>query len=306
MASVKFLQGTQSGYEALETKNPNYFYFTGDNLYLGNLKLSNAQDITNAVTSITGIETNIENIETSIGDLTSLETSEKTNLVNAINEVLNSVNSTLDNVEVTIEENSEDSTYSKVYTIKQGTQVIGTINIPKDMVVSSGTVEVNPEGQPEGTYIVLTLANATSDKIYINVGTLVDIYKPAANASQIQLAINAETREISATIVAGSVTSSELATDAVTTVKIADGNVTYAKLATTIQTSLGKADSAVQSVVEGTTNGSISVDGTEVSVHGLADTAFKPSTDFDSAGAANSALADAKTYANGLLTWNEF
>ena len=38
------------------------------------------------------------------------------------------------------------------------------------MVVKSGAVETNPTGQPAGTYLVLTLANATEDKIYINVG----------------------------------------------------------------------------------------------------------------------------------------
>ena len=40
-------------------------------------------------------------------------------------------------------------------------------------------METNPYGQPSGTYLVLTLANATSDKVYINVGTLVDIYTAA-------------------------------------------------------------------------------------------------------------------------------
>lgn len=48
------------------------------------------------------------------------------------------------------------------------------------MVVSSGKVVVNPEGQNEGTYLELTLSNATSDKVYINVGKLVDIYTAKA------------------------------------------------------------------------------------------------------------------------------
>ena len=135
---------------------------------------------------------------------------------------------------------------AKSYTLKQNGKTVATIDIPKDMVVSSGAVETNPKGQPEGTYLVLTLANATNDKVYINVGTLVDIYKPKAEATQVQIAIDASTREISATIVAGSITATELASNAVTTVKIADGNVTKAKLATDVQASLGKADSALQ------------------------------------------------------------
>lgn len=306
MADVKFLQGTQAGYETLESKNPNTFYFTGSNLYLGEIKLSNASDITDALASLTQIETDIENIEKAIGTLEDLTTTEKGNLVGAINEVLKKVNDAATAAAVTIEENTTDSVYAKVYTVKQGTTTIGTINIPKDMVVSSGTVETNPDDDHLGTFIVLTLANTTEDKLYINAGTLVDIYTPQAGATQVQLAINTTTREISATIIAGSITDVELAANAVTTIKIADGNITYAKLAASVQTSLGLADSAVQSVIEGTTNGTITVDGTEVKVHGLSDAAFKSATDFDSAGAADAALEDAKKYADGLMTWGTF
>lgn len=306
MANVKFLQGTQAGYEALVSKNPNTFYFTGTNLYLGEIKLSNASDIANALASLTQIETDVENIEKAIGTLENLTTTEKGNLVGAINEVLAKVSDATKVAAITIEENTTDSVYAKVYTVKQGETTVGTINIPKDMVVSSGTVETNPDNDHLGTFIVLTLANAAEDKLYINVGSLVDIYTPQAGATQVQLAINTTTREISATIVAGSITATELAANAVTTVKIADGNVTLAKLAANVQTSLGLADSAVQSVVEGTTNGTVIVDGTEVKVHGLGDAAFKAATNFDSAGAADSALAEAKEYADGLMTWGTF
>lgn len=309
MADVKFLQGTQAGYDALVeagSVNANTFYFTTDNLYLGTLKLTSGSDITSVLTRLTQAETDIDDIETAVGTLSSLTTTEKGNLVGAINEVLQKVEDAKTASAVSIEEDTTNSLYAKVYTVKQGTNTIGTINIPKDMVVSSGTVETNPDDDHQGTFIVLTLANATADKIYIEVGTLVDIYTAQQNATQVQLAINAATREISATIVAGSITSAELAADAVTTVKIADGNVTYAKLAADVQTSLGKADSAVQSVVEGTTNGTISVDGTAVAVHGLGDAAFKASTAFDAAGAAADALQDAKDYADGLMTWGTF
>lgn len=306
MADVKFLQGTQAGYDVLENKNPNTFYFTGTNLYLGTLKLTGGSDITSVLTRLTQAETDIDNVEAAIGTLSSLTTTEKGNLVGAINEVLQKVADTKTASAVSIEEDTTSSDYAKVYTVKQGTTTIGTINIPKDMVVQSGTVQTNPDDEHQGTFIVLTLANATADKIYIEVGTLVDIYTAEQNATQVQLVINSTTREISATVVAGSITSAELAADAVTTVKIADGNVTYAKLAADVQTSLGKADSAVQSVIEGTTNGTISVDGTAVAVHGLGDAAFKASTAFDAAGAADTAEQNAKTYADSLMTWGTF
>lgn len=306
MADVKFLQGTQEGYDALvesASTNPNTFYFTGDNLYLGTIKLSSGSEITSVLSRLTQVETDIDNIKDAVGALDELTTTEKGNLVGAINEILTKVEE-LAKEKVTIEEDTTSSDYAKVYTVKQGTTTIGTINIPKDMVVQSGRVVENPDDEHIGTFIELTLANATADKIYVEVGTLVDIYTAAESATQIQLAIN--DREISATIVAGSVTATELAANAVTTVKIADGNVTYAKLAADVQTSLGKADSAVQTVAEGTANGTILVDGEAIPVHGLSDAAFQPTTAFDAAGAADQALKDAKDYADGLMTWGTF
>lgn len=185
-------------------------------------------------------------VEAEIGTLDSLTTQNKASLVVAINEVSESVKTGGEGSVVTVDTTTTTEGYAKSYTIKQGGKTVSTIDIPKDMVVSAGTVEVNPEGQEKGTYLVLTLANATQDKVYINVGKLVDIYVAKADATQVQVAIDPSTREISATLVAGSVTATELAADAVVTAKIADGNVTKAKLATDVQTSLGKADTAVQ------------------------------------------------------------
>lgn len=159
--------------------------------------------------------------------------------------------------------------YAKSYTFTQNGATIATVDIPKDMVVSSGKVVVNPEGQDEGTYLELTLSNATSDKVYINVGKLVDIYTAKANATQVQIAIDSATREVSATIVAGGVGSTELADGAVITAKIGDAQVTKAKLGTDVQASIDKADSAIQSVATGKTDGTVAVDGTDVLVAGL-------------------------------------
>lgn len=216
-------------------------------------------------------------LEGQIGTLGDLDTTAKTDLVSAINEVKQAVETEGTDSTVTISTTSTTEGMAKSYTIKQGSSTVGVIDIPKDMVVSSGTVETDPEDQDPGTYLVLTLANATNDKVYINVGNLVDIYTAQKSATQIQLAINSGTREISATIVAGSVTATELASNAVTTVKIADGNVTKAKLATDVQTSLGKADTALQkaSIVTGTANGTIAVGGTDVAVKGLGSAAYK-------------------------------
>lgn len=187
-------------------------------------------------------------VEAKIGDLEGLKTTEKNDLVSAVNENKAAIDSVKTVGEITVDTTTTTEGMAKSYTIKQGGKAVTTIDIPKDMVVKSGVVQENPKGQEAGTYLVLTLANATEDTIYINVGKLVDIYTVKANATQIQLAIDSSTRKISATIVAGSVGTAELADGAIVTAKIADGNVTKAKLAKAVQDSLDKADSALQEV----------------------------------------------------------
>lgn len=185
----------------------------------------------------------LETVETKLGDISKLNTTAKTDIVGAINEVLTAVGTggTASVVSITTDVTSEGAL--KSYTIKQGTTTIGTIDIPKDLVVTSGSVVTDPEGETAGTYIKLVIANQEAP-LYINVGNLVDIYIAKKNATQIQIAINASTREISATIVAGSVGTTELSDDAVTTVKIADANVTLAKLAADVTAAFDAAGSA--------------------------------------------------------------
>ena len=185
-----------------------------------------------------------------IGTLDNLATNAKGNLVNAINEVRSAVSAGGTAAAISLDTSTTTEGALKTYTIYQGDVKVGVIDIPKDMVVESGEVVSNPEGQTEGTYIKLVLANV-AEPLFINVGTLVDIYKVQANATQIQLTIDSATREISAVIVAGSVGTTELADNAITTVKIADANVTLAKLSTTLQASIAKADaSAAQTDLE--------------------------------------------------------
>lgn len=116
--------------------------------------------------------------------------------------------------------------YAKRYTLSQCGNQIVSIDIPSDLVVSSGKVVENPVGQTAGTYIELTLSNATKDKIYINVGDLIE-YVTGAKAAD------------------GIITTSVDANH-VLTATIGDGTITKAKLSTAVQTSLGKADTALQ------------------------------------------------------------
>lgn len=101
--------------------------------------------------------------------------------------------SIIDVPEYTIEKLTQaETSYSASYVLKKdGTQVGATINIPKDMVVSSGevkTVMVSDEpyqGAVVGDkYIDLTIANTAQNHIYIPVKDLVDVYI-AGNGIQI-------------------------------------------------------------------------------------------------------------------------
>ena len=190
-----------------------------------------------------GLAERLTAVEGDVGSVESLNTTAKDNLVNAINEVRAAVSAGGTAAAVTMSTETTTDGMLKSYSIFQGETKVGTIDIPKDMVVESGEVVTNPEGQPEGTYIKLVLANVEAP-LYINVATLVDIYKAKANATQVQITVDSNSREISAAIVAGSIGTTELADNAVTTAKIADGNVTKAKLSTAVQASLDKADAA--------------------------------------------------------------
>lgn len=87
--------------------------------------------------------------------------------------------------EYTIEKlGTAEQGYSSSYILKKGEVQVGdTINIPKDMVVSSGevktvtTVNVPYQGAQVGDkYIDLIIANTSQNHIYIPVKDLVDVY----------------------------------------------------------------------------------------------------------------------------------
>lgn len=190
---------------------------------------------------------------------------------------------------------SSSDAFSKRYGIYQGatgsssSPVVGEkladIDIPKDMVVESGSVvdivfdssdDTLHEGSVSGPdvttaikgsgtatsadagkYIKLIIANATSSTIYIKATDLVDIYTVEQNATQIQLAIDSN-NVISATIVAGSVGTTELASGAVTTTKIADDAVTADKVAITAHTESQTASTDGLAISVTTTDGQVS------------------------------------------------
>ena len=146
---------------------------------------------------------------------------------------------------VTIAEAAGSGDILKTYTFTQNGKEIGRINLAKELVVTGGNI-VEIDGVKN---LQLTIANQDAP-VNIPVTDLVDVYTTKANADKVQVDINS-TNEISATIVSGAVTSTELADNAIVTAKIADTAVTKAKLADDVQASLAKADSAYQKPATG-------------------------------------------------------
>lgn len=107
---------------------------------------------------------------------------------------------------------------------KDGKSVGAIIDIPKDMVVKSGSVVTKAEAGAwgeAGTYLELTLANATNDKVYINVGDLIEyVTSGSAEEDSVQVAVSADHK---------------------VTASIKDGSIALGKLATTVQAQINKA-----------------------------------------------------------------
>lgn len=203
------------------------------------IRVEDVKDVIDATAGFDGTNT----IAGFIGSIP--QGSSASTVVGYVDEVAGSITSA-SNVTL-VEAQTPTTGYLKTYELYQGgnaaANLVGKIDIPKDLVVTSGEIVVNPTGQPAGTYLKLTIANQTTP-VYINVADLCDAYTAASGATQVQLAIS-NTNEISATLVAGGVGTTELANSAVTEGKIANNSVTTAKINNSAVTTDKIADDAV-------------------------------------------------------------
>jgi hypothetical protein len=322
MADVKFLRGSESAYQSLAQKAATTFYFTTDeknnyNLYLGETKLSNATDIASASKEITDllgtIPTDLTDIKTFADWIASVATSvstldsslatvaktgkaedvsivdeagkiEATTVEGALAELAAAISNTGEAGALTIEKNTSVEGVAARYTFKQGTTTLDTtIDIPKDMVVQSGTVETydadslpTEDGAPTeaGTYIVLTLANSDNTKIYVNVGNLIEyVTSGSAEDDAIVIAVSEDHK---------------------VTASITDGSITKAKLDTTFT---GKIDKLEETV------GTASVPATETEAKVEATGLFKRIEDLESSVGDGGSVDDKISAA---LTWSSF
>lgn len=132
----------------------------------------------------------------------------------AITPVNKIVNIEIDAVsEYTLEKDDDSSEFAAVYHFKKDGVAVGdAINIPKDMVVSSGTVETKTnsgEWGEAGTYIVLTLANAENDTLYIPAGSLIE-YITGGDSDEISVSVDSITHVATANLISGSIAEGKL------------------------------------------------------------------------------------------------
>ena len=158
------------------------------------------------------------------------DSSKATTAIGYVDEQVKKVKDAEVDYTVTVTPSTVEGIAKRYIIAQQSTGLNVNIDIPSDMVVKSGKVVENPATQSPGTYLELTLANATNDKVYIDVGSLIEYVVGGAAADGIittAVAINAQG-------------------DHVLTATIGDGKITKAKLVKAVQDSLDKADTALQ------------------------------------------------------------
>ena len=320
---ITFYKCTAAQYASLTKDTDCFYYLTdADKFYLGTIELSNT-DVPGYLTEVVAKDSSIVVTNNNqVGVKISSKAGNNITLQTGTGEegLYVSVPAATDyTVGITETSGGSSDPYSKRYNVVQtATGLNVNIDIPKDMVVESGSVvditynngalydgatdvtaKIKGAGgtataADAGKYIKLIIADSDSTVVYIAAKDLVDIYTAEQNASQVQLAISSS-NVISATIVAGSIDTTELADGAVTTDKIDAKAVTSAKLSDDVNASLDAADNAVKGIVQGDNNGQIkyTTDGTTytaVSVKGLGSAAYTNTDAY--ATAAQGALAD--------------
>lgn len=158
------------------------------------------------------------------------EDSKATTAIGYVDEQVKKVKDAEVDYTVTVTPSTVEGIAKRYIIAQQSTGLNVNIDIPSDMVVKSGKVVDNPATQSPGTYLELTLANATNDKVYIDVGSLIEyVVGGAAADGIITTAVTIDTQG-----------------DHVLTATIGDSKITKAKLVKAVQDSLDKADSALQ------------------------------------------------------------
>lgn len=180
----------------------------------------------------------------------------------------------------TVEKDADSGDYAAVYHLmKDGVASGVAINIPKDMVVQSGSVvTLDAEGATAagltnaGTYIKLVLANATSDTLYIDVGGLIEyVTSGSAAGDMVVISIDEATHKVTATITDGTITKAKLTAELQQEIEGKVDKVDGSRLMTDAEgTKLAGVAEGATKVEASLTEGNIKVNGVEVTVVNIA------------------------------------
>lgn len=212
-SNVRFFFGTLAKYQALESKDPLALYFLtdeetgkvylykGSQLYASDALASAIADgwmskedkinldnlVTNAITGLTPVDGSI--VVTDGNKIGVALSAEAGNILSLKSDGLYvDASGSIDVPEYSIEKQADSGNAVAIYKLKktvgdESSYVGDEITIPKDLVISSGSLEVVAEadvpyagaivGDP---YLDIVLNNADSDHIYIPVKGLVDTY----------------------------------------------------------------------------------------------------------------------------------
>ena len=123
--------------------------------------------------------------------------------------------------------------YLKTYQFTYGDGQAFEVDIPKDLVVTSGEVVVVSDDAPvsgltNGTYLKLVIANQT-DPVYITVADLCDVYTGKTATDGVSVAVS-DTNEISATLVGKAVTEDNLEDTLAKKINDADTSLTWGSI----------------------------------------------------------------------------
>lgn len=208
MAYINFYRGVRDNYTGTDSQQDCIYFATDTRTILmngaeygvsGEVANNIEQVINSGIVDVTFNSPNnivFKNLEgTEIANITipdattstsGLMTAEdKSNLEKAISDI-GEVNTKVEEIEQSVESNIsgltlEYSLSTKLIELKnnEGTVIssIDATDFIKDGMLDSASLEVNPSGQSEGTYILLTFnTDAGKENIYVNVTSLVDVY----------------------------------------------------------------------------------------------------------------------------------
>ncbi len=337
MYNVLFKKGLKSAYDDLAVKDANTFYFTSDdsNLYLGEIKLSNAKDVAAAITRITTNETDIAKLKTDLGALVGGEGSGSISDIidSAIAEIVGTVpegKTVIDLIDEAKTAATYDDTAIKA-SIKTNTDAIAVLNGEKTeagsvkKTVADAIAEIvaeAPESFDTLKEISDWISNHSNDATAMNtaittnknnIATLVSLIGELPEDTTAESLVGYIDEKISSIDVSDIIGELPEGKDVKTyvdekvkEVKDLIGTIPTGKTVKDILDEIkATADAALTAsdITTGSTNGTIAVDGTDVPVKGLGTAAYVNTSAFDASGSAAAAETNAKKYTDDALTW---